>query len=211
MIRTEGTIEDFIKIKDNCIFCDRPLMPILTNLTDHSPQLGNIKAMLYKDQQFKFRLKYERDQNEGEYNFNWHYESFDVDIYVNIKDNKFGFFLYGPAAARYEDVARAFENMKPCIELFCFNPNCRMGYYIQSNYMSIGELDYIRPLGIYLEAFKTSKLWVANCYTIPSPAPTWIHSVSNPNANPIEAPRIDFSSYPKGKLINRIKTIVNFS
>jgi hypothetical protein len=204
MIRTTGTIEDFIKIRDNCIFCDQPLIPILTNLIGNSPNIDNLKSSLHNDQ-FKFRLKCEETFN---YNTSCPVK-IDVNICINIKDNKFGFFLYGASAARYEDVARVFEGMKPCIELLCDNKNCGMGYYIQSNYMDINEDNYIDPLGIYLEAFTTGKLWIANCYTT-FPGPTWIHSVSNPNAASIDIPRIDFSSYPKGKLVNRIKTIVNF-
>ena len=197
MIRTIGTIKEFIKIKDNCIFCDQPLTPLLTNLLGSgAPKIADIKVPLYNDQ-FKFRLKYPN--------------LFDVNIYINIKDNKFGFFLYGPSAARYEDVAHTFEDMRPCIELLCDNKNCGMEYYIQSNYIDINENNYIDPLGIFLESFSVNKLWVANCYSSPNHIThTWIYSLANPNANSINAPRMDFSSYPKDRLVNRIKTIVNF-
>lgn len=193
-----NTIEDFIKIKDKCIFCHKPLKPILTNLLGNFSQMADIYAPL-QNHQFKFRLKYDGDRL-----------NFDVNAIINTEDNKFNFFLYGPSAVTYSDVISVFMMMKPCIELICDNKDCGTGYYIQSNYLVVGPLEYIRPLMIWIEAFNMDKLVIHNFYGHKDADFTRIFSKANPSIAPIIISKMNFESWAKEKLFNRIKTIVNF-
>src|SRR5471030_2208091 len=97
------TIEDFIKIKEKCIFCYQNLKPILTNLFGHQvPNIPDIVSSLYNNQ-FQFRIKYDA----------FHYD-FDAQITINVRDNRFSFYYVKSSKNCLDSyITNAFVSMKP--------------------------------------------------------------------------------------------------
>jgi hypothetical protein len=201
------TIEDFIKIKDKCIFCQQFLTPILTNLFGHQiPNIPDIVSCLYNDQ-FQFRIKYDA-----------FYYSFDANITIDIKDNRFiSYYINASANCLDNYVTNAFLSMKPYIELVCENKECRMGYYLQSSFVTMDDNRTIKQITLLSENFILDKWLVSNYSDYYKYSNinhyTWIYprTHSSDPGNGISCPHLDFETIPKDKLINKIRTIVNFS
>jgi hypothetical protein len=201
MKRTVGTIEEFLIIKETCIFCRQPLVAVLTNsISNFGPNIADINAVL-KDDKFQFRIKYDT----GLVNV-------DVSATIDIVTDRFSYY-YCNNSSPTEDilVKNAFIHMKPCVKLICEDKKCGMKYCVESDSLRlVGAGDYLRPTGIWSESFIVSGWWIANIYDNLT-SNTLIFSHNRPNSDGIYCPRLDFESYPKDKLVNRIKTIVNFS
>jgi hypothetical protein len=200
------TLAEFIQIKDKCIFCKQSLSPVLANFfVGHGrPRIPDLNVLLGQDY-FKFRLKYDGES----LNFN-------VNASVNIKDNRFSFFYYNSDIVSSDRaVVSVFENMRPYVELVCQNKECGINYCLQSDFLHIDveKGNHIKTTTLMLEALVVDNWWVANYYNAnyPTCGFTWIHSRNRPDAQAISYKRLDFESFSKEKLINRIKTIVTFS
>lgn len=200
MERIYGTIKQFIEIKDKCIFCQRPLTSLLTNLLGHmGTNIPDISAPLH-NKQFEFRLKYDGER-----------EHFDVNATINIVDDKFLWYYNKLGySIKEETVISVFQSMKPQIELLCENKDCGLQYCLQSDPIQIIYESHVRHIGVWLETFILDNWWICNQYSHLDKY-TSIFSRQHPNAEPILCPRLDFESYSKGILINKIQTIVNFS
>jgi hypothetical protein len=213
MIKTFGTIADFINIKDKCIFCQNPLTPILTNQSNNTlVKIAELNAYV-KNNQFQFGIKYDGDRL-----------NFDANIAINITDNKFNYYCRSGNYIRKDDVARIFIGMKPYIELVCEN-NCDMEYYLQSDCLNCYDspnsmTNSIRPISLLAESFSVKDWYVYNFYHSQSiynidgdkhNLNTLIQYKCDPDLEPLLCPRLDFEAQPKQKLIDRIKTIVVFS
>jgi hypothetical protein len=205
IIKKYGTIQDFIKIKEQCIFCFQPLSPILTNLFGHrAPSIPEIVSHLYNNQ-FQFRLKYDGD-----------FSDFDVSATINIEDNRFSYYHGGYSNIRDGAVGDVFTSMKPYVELVCENKECKMGYYLQSEFLWVERDNSIRSVGILSEAFVLDQWWISNNYNNLTPYTctsifSRTHKIVGQANPPVICPRIDFEAISKEKLINKIRTIVTFS
>ena len=191
------TLEDFINIRKNCIFCGGSLTPIMTNL-DGSKGIPDICAPLHGDK-FQFKLKYDGERC-----------NFDVNISIDIKSNRFSFFYYGASSATHNDVVRVFMGINPYIELTCSNDDCEFGYYLHSDTVRLNAEHYVKSLPLLWEAFELGDWWVCNHYDSHYPS-TQVFSRNNPDSLPLAIPRIDFETTSQDKLIQKIKTFVTFS
>jgi hypothetical protein len=202
MRRLYGTIQDFINIKDRCIFCYQPLSVFLTNkMSNGQSSFPDIHAPL-KDKQFQFPLKYDGERLR-----------FDVHAILDIENHRFGFY-HDSRIVGSSPVISVFTGLHPCIELICQNKSCDMNYHLESDSLRSNEYDIIRPISLTLEAFLIDNWWVGNPYTTTYNEDyneeTWIMK-QNSFAPAIHCPRLNFEAYPKDKLISRIRTAVNFS
>jgi hypothetical protein len=213
MIKTFGTIEEFIKIKDKCIFCQNSLTTILTNQSiNNFVKIAELNAYV-KNNKFEFVIKYDGERL-----------NFDAFISIDIIDNKFNYYIKSGNYVKKDDVARIFIGMKPYIELVCENGNCDMEYYLQSDclncYDSPNAINTIRPISLLAESFAVKDWYIYNfyhhramynAYEDKQYSTTLIQSKYDPESKPLLCPRLDFEAQPKQKLIDRIKTIVVFS
>jgi len=204
---TFQSIADFLKIKDQCVFCKSKMKNTLTNFTlgpDNIP-LINAKSL---DDRFLFEIGYVT----GSYTLA---ASTSVDINTNILN----FNLTTPVALNgygieYMMAKTVFENHKPHIELYCPNKKCKMKYGIQSDVFRIDRLDdslsrfKIRPFILYMESFVLDKLWVQNDWINTC---TYIYAQNNLNIEPIKVDLLNLEEMGKEKIINRVRTLVTFS
>ena len=203
------TIKDFCNIKENCIFCNKKLYPILKNYTSGPEnKLPTLLAKCNKDS-FSFKINY----CSG-------YVTVKSDGYINSSTNtvSFGNINFESDSGYNEDEALkfAFYSLNPHIELSCVNKECKYGYYISSTTFGCSELLVksspdemfkISSIGLAQEAFNLDKFFVVN-----TPGnKTYIYSTRNIDKAPLEINKINFDSINKEKLFTKIRTSVSFS
>lgn len=211
MVKYFKNSKEFIEFKQNCIFCQNKLKPILSNFTMMS---GGMPSVLsdYDGDTFKFHI-----------NYNTALMSVDCDISLNCDSNKIDFSGIKPAGDG--KVREAFDFMKLHIELCCTNKLCKnkkskLRYYVSSDSLELDNFHIthlfdsskagsaIKPIKLYMECFKLGGLVIQNDY---HKSVTNIYSINRPDASPIQMAILDFEAFDKDKLFNKILTYVNFS
>jgi hypothetical protein len=193
-------IEEFINLKDRCIFCYLPLKPILTNFIGHENGIPVITSKL-NDKNFVFRIKYDSPSKNINVIGNIDIKSNDVTFCV-VPDHPFSAFTM------LHQIIETFEDLSPHVELRCVNKKCKNNYYISSSVFKVIEDRKIRSFLLYMECFNVDRLWVQNDWISRN---TYIYSENNVDAEPLKVPFINFQSMDACKLLTRIKTIVTFS
>lgn len=211
----QPNIKSFIKIRENCIFCQTPMSAILTNFigirNNGLPLLrvpiNNDKIIFNIDKVTRsntVKAKGEIDITSNE---------MIIDPFsrnkISEKDPQYHLFKYTEEyLAQY-----TFEEQAPHITIYCPSKKCKFQYNLDSDVIKCArdpkkENWYIKPFLLFQETFILNNLWIQN---------DWIHSQTNifsisiSNSEPIKNPLLDFKSIDKDKLINRIKMLVIFS
>ena len=207
-------LNDFFKIRTNCLFCEEPLDPIITNWFGLSkPRIPEIKAYIENDQ-FKFNLNYFSPN-----------DNINTEVIVNCKNNiitfdnnslqNFNHLSNDILKTNNSIILRYLDtliNMKTHIELQCNNKKCKMNYYMASDqfqYKIENDNIYIKPITLYMECFIINKFWVNSNYLNKS---TVIIPINNSKiGESITFPIIDFNNLNQENIFNKIKTLVVFS
>jgi hypothetical protein len=201
MIRTLGTVKDFLKIREKCIFCQTPLTPMLANAMGVSGLAGRgipkLKANL-ENNCFTSSLKYYGDR-----------VSFEGTVVIDLDRNTVWYRHDNTFLVSLNDVLDTFKDMHPYIQLGCENKKCKLDYSLNSDPFNF-DLDLsIYPVGPFTESFTFDNLWVCNHYLHDY---TMIYHKNNLiGATPLVVDWIDFNSFAPSKLLTRIKTISVFS
>lgn len=151
------TVKEFISIKDKCIFCYKPLTPLLSNTIngqDFNNSISDIRSAIQNDQ-FKFKLKYDGES-----------VNFNVSAFIDIKNNRFGFY-HNQSSQNVSDkeIKDFFLRMSPHITLACENKKCGTKYFLQSYPLYINYDDnFVDIMFLAMEAFRTNKLYIINYY-----------------------------------------------
>lgn len=187
------TLNDFISFRKECIFCNKLLTPILTNFVgaNRGLKISDINVPLTGDN-FVFKLVFHTPS-----------VSIDEECSINIYTNEF-------MAGRNLNFSD-FHHLGPHLELQCRNIKCKNNYYISSSIFTAKSHDdkhHINDLIVDMECFNIPKFWVQNDHISNL---TKIFSTKNPDLSPVEIPLILLNSIEKDKLINKIKTAINFS
>lgn len=189
------TLNDFISFRKECVFCNKTLIPILTNFVgaNRGLKISDINVPLTKNN-FVFKLKIHSTSM-----------SIEEDCSINIHTNEF---ITG-CDLNFSD----FQCLGPHIELQCRNISCKYNYYLSSSILSSKLQDncnkqYINTVIVDMECCNIPKFWIQNDYVDHL---TRIFSTKESGVSPIETSFIIFNKLEKDKLINKIKTIVNFS
>lgn len=184
-------IEDFIKFKQFCPFCDNKLTPLLTNFNIYSSDFSNTNGK-YKNNFFNFKLRY-----------------ITSNLYINCStslntiNNKIIF------DQNHNNICDIFDKISPHIELYCSKRSCKFKYYIASDILKCEENNnsyFIKPLKLYFECFNFEKLWIQNNFQH-NEANIFINTTGLPV--PLTMPILDFTM-SKDILFNKIKTRMNF-
>ncbi len=202
-------IEDFLSVRTKCIFCTNNLVPVLTNWHGiKKPGLPMINSRL-KNDEFNFTFTYASA-----------YSSFGNKLKVNTKTN-----LISKAIKPEEFPLEVNNNIYSIvsslgmaglhIELQCQNTECQFDYYISTSQFRFGSYgDYgspdsmqILPFHLQMEAFVIRDFWVCNDWHL---GQTTINGITG-NSETIKVPFIDFYNLDKDRIINKIRTVVNFS
>jgi len=190
------SIKEFLKSKEYCIFCNKPLKAILTNFIGKGKQIPIISSKL-ENNQFNFDINY--------------YSSFlslKTKCSIDIETNDI---VFNPISENltYTEIIDIFESFKPHIEIICNNKLCHMNYYLCSSILKCNRnLDHkIKPMNICFEACNVNKFWIQNDFF---KRKTSIYSTNNININPIIIPILNFNDFTETKLRSRILTTVTF-
>jgi hypothetical protein len=199
------SILEFTKLKEKCLFCEHPLRACLTNFIGlHKNGLPYLNATI--------------DQARFSFLINHTTETIDVKAQgvIDIVTNKL--VLTVPPDSNTpsidQQVARqAFIELKPHIELRCYNKKCKNRYTLSSYILDAQKIPgivawQIAPVKLFLETFNTNRLIVQNDWIKKD---TNIYSIINEESDPIKVPFMDFEAMGKDKLLTRISTLVTFS
>jgi hypothetical protein len=192
------TIEQFINIKQKCIFCHKSLRPTLSNFIgvkkDSFPLLNEIVI-----NPIKFLLKQTTENYNIEANTN---------IDINLNTISFNIIQESPTVFIDQYIAKtAFLDLSPYIDLACHNKLCKKQYYLASNVLKIYESNnrnwQLQPLKLFIESFKVNNLLVQN---------DWIREETNiyslTSNNSIKIPFLDFT---QDNLIHRVQMYATFN
>lgn len=210
MVKIFQNAKEFIEFKQNCIFCNNKLKPILSNFTVMSGMPSVMSN--YDGNTFSFHI-----------NYNTALMSIDCGASLDCETNKIDFSEITPTNP--SKVREAFDFMKLHIELCCTNKLCKnkdskLRYYVSSDALELSnfhvshiynpnvESSIIKPIKLYMECFKLGGLIIQNDY---HKSVTNIYSINRSGASPIQMPILDFTAFDKEKLFNKILTYVNFS
>lgn len=189
------TIKDFINSQKECIFCHYSLSPILTNFlgVHRGLKISDLNSVL-TGELFMFKVEIQSSSKK-----------LIEDCSINISTNE----LISSNIIRASDL----RCLGPHVELQCRNKQCKYNYYVSSSILSFKLLEdeskrYVNQIIIDMECFNIPKLWIQNDRISNL---TRIFSTKEPDIPPIEIPLILFDEIEKDKLINKIKTVVNFS
>jgi len=201
MIRTLGTVKDFLKTKERCIFCETLLTPMLVNAIGVSGLAGRgipkLKANL-ENNCFTSPLKYYGER-----------VSFEGTVVIDVDRNTVWYRHDNTFLVSLNDVLNIFMDMHPHIQLSCENKKCKLNYYLTSDQFKLDHDLTIYPIGLFTECFTFDNLWVCNHYLHDY---TMIYHKNNLiGAAPLVVERIDFNSFAPSKLLTRIKTISVFT
>ena len=203
-----NTIEDFVKCKETCVFCNTPLKVVVTNYVGVSGQGIPIINAPLKNDRFEFKIKHTT-------------ASFEVkaDVFIFIQNNtlifdNFNNFNSQTPSVDERLVKQVFEDYGPHFELYCPSKKCGLGYFLAGWPLKIKKnhpvegMWYIEPFSMFTENVRVGSYVVANNWETKLSS---IYSRKNIDAKPIVVPMVDFSTMNKEKLITRIKTLVTFS
>lgn len=189
-------IEEFLSIRDRCIFCNTKLDFVFTNYFGVEPSLPLIKAK-WKDNSFSFDFKYTTFSG-------------DTDNFINI-DTKHNVITLSGQHKLY--AIRQLSELSPHVELQCLNRKCKMNYYLCSSIFKFREEeidDYrVNPIKLEYESFNISKYWVKNDYF--NKTTDIFSTLDDYNHKPIIVPMIDIHSMSGDKIKNKILTLITFS
>lgn len=206
MQKTFNFIDDFVKVKERCFFCQTPLRVILTNFIGvHKDGIPIINSHL-NGNQFRFDISQTSATFEVKAKV-----VIDIETSALIFENV-NFRTSTPALDQYV-VKQVFEDLKPHVELYCSNKKCKTKYHLCSDVFKLARLSsvdawMVKPFKLFLESFRSDNLNVQNDWLRKV---TNIYSLKNTEADPIVVPIIDFEDMGKDKLLTRIKTIAVFS
>ena len=199
-------INEFVRLKNSCVFCNAKLKIKLTNyvITENIPILMSSPV-------------------DGKFIFNLHYTNGSFELQTNstidMTTNNINFNIIMPEHNKHDysdhdHVIEIFEDMKPHIELYSPNRFCKMKYSLKSQFLRCNNIHYgklfdciIRPFKLYVESFVVGNLLIHN---------DWNNNISNiysrtNTTEPIKVSLIDLQSMSKEKVMTRVKTLVNFS
>lgn len=206
-----ANIVEFAKFRKECLFCQQPMRVVLTNFVGLKDSgIPVIKAPLV-DEKFNFYIEHTTPR------FNI---KADVVVDANANVLLFDNFTNGELPAIDEYVVRqAFEDYRPYVELYCTNKRCGLMYHLWSESLKLKKIPSVKgawqiePLVLILEGIKVKHYVVHNMWNhnMWDQDKTYIYTTRNPDAQPIETPRIDFTTMDKIRLTNRIQMIVTFS
>jgi hypothetical protein len=196
MIKTYfNTIEDFIKIRDNCIFCNQKLDAILTTYSsigppsNHGAILANINSKLVDDK-FNFRIKYTSIS-----------QNVDTKGWIDIKNNCH-------IDESSDEILSLFADMMPHIDLQC--NKCKMNYYLSGASLRFDNPPLVNPFILFAEGFNIGNLIILNTWN----TQTNIYNKNNltllTKSPGIQLPFIPFDSINKDVLINKVQTYATF-
>ena len=210
------TIKDFIQVKQHCVFCKSPLRAILTNFEGLGKNGIPMLNAPVKDSKIVFNVSnttaaYSLDA-EGKLDIRTNALVFDLSLFRAFPSP------YTLASDEPEGEPRArevFLGLKPHMQLYCASKACGREYAISSGVFTLQRLHGDRAFAwtvnrfrVWMETFVLDNLWVQNDWIRGT---TNIYSRSNPNADAITVPLIDFESMTSTKLLTRVKTLVTFS
>jgi len=184
-----ANIEELIKFKDKCSFCNSTLKPSLKSYLTN-----NLDSKL-KGDDFIFNIKYTNAISH-----------INTVGYLNIKTNELSFDLNDNS---YSDLVEIFHFLGVHVELICNNKKCKSNYYICSNIFNCDEsCKSIRSFSLFYESCSFRKYWVQNDWIYNT---TKIYSTINSDLEPLEIPFLNFDDYDFDKLKKRVLTILTFS
>lgn len=200
-----SNILEFTKVKERCLFCQSSLRTVLTNFI--GPRKSGIPIINapVKDDKFIFDIKHTTETYSIEARGT-------IDITTNVLTFDNSRSTETPNADQLL-AWQAFQDLKPHVELYCPNRECKVKYNLCSDVLVTRQKAYaigwkMAPLKLYLECFKTNKLNVQNdCFQ----NMTFIYSITNEDADPISVPMLDFEKMGKDKLLTRVQTLVVWS
>jgi hypothetical protein len=196
-----SSVDQFINLKENCIFCNSRLSPRLTNFFAKKQYLSTINAGLIGSK-FIFNLKYNSISTQ-----------IDSRVTLDTFTNKVDFTFNSNTSVKSN--VEIMEDIQIHVELHCRNKKCKTDYYLCSGPFTF---DYehtsfvkIRPFYLFMEGFAMDKMSIYNDF--PSKA-TFVHkniSSTTYSTTDLKFPMVDFESLEKEKLFNRIRNLVIFS
>jgi hypothetical protein len=188
-----SNIDELIKFKDKCAFCNSTLKPSLKSYLTNN-KINNFNSKLQGDD-FTFDIKHTNAIAHT-----------DTVGSINIKTNELSFDLKDSS---YSNLIEVFHFLGVHVELTCSNKKCKSNYYVCSNIFNCDEsYKSIRPFSLFYESCSFKKYWVQNDWVYNT---TKIYSTINSDLDPLEIPFLSFDDYDFDKLKTRILTIVTFS
>jgi hypothetical protein len=204
LIKQFDTISAFTQQKKTCLFCGSSLRASLTN---YSIPRGSVSIPTLNI-----------TSEQGKFVFELRHTTQNYDIQASgILDEENNTLIFTPSSDSKTPIIdqytikQAFIDMKPNIELGCYNSKCKNKYTLSSFVLDIlgGPSSWsVLPLKLWLESFRTHNLIVQNDWLQET---THIFSRVNDNADPIKVSFMDFEAMGPAKLLMRVSTIVNFS
>lgn len=202
MLEQLNSIEDFIKIRQKCFFCEAPLKCHLTNYIGIRETGVPILNCPLKNGKFCFDISHTTFSYtisaSGILDIETHIIKFVLDSQDDLDLNE-------------KVVKQAFIELRPYIQLYCPKRNCPEKYNVASNTLRASKLEngwFIHPPAMNYESFQTGKLLVMNDYGYSN---TNIYSSVNDEADPLVVPIMDFGAMGKDKVLMRVKTYATFS
>jgi hypothetical protein len=200
MQRICTSIDEFSKIRENCVFCHTKLKPTITNFIIGST-IPVIRAKLKNDEWMFVMLC----TNES--------FSITVNVSINSHTNELQFLINAPDTEDYEKAKGVLNDYMPHMKLACPNKKCKMKYSIQSDVFRLDPTPdpstyKIRPIILYMESFYLDRLWIQNEWLKNR---MFIYSQTNINADSIKADLLNLEDMGQDKIVNRIRTLVTFS
>lgn len=205
------TIEDFLCIRENCVFCQRKLKCVLSSFDVGPRSLPIFNAYVQNN-----KLEFDFHHTSATWQIN-------AQISIDIKSNLLSLKLNEPITtdelntlAIDHIVAKGiFENLNPHVELYCSNRKCKMKYTLCGSMLKsdkVGDeisIFKIRPFYLYMETFELDNLWIQNDWSTHA---LNIYIKNKIDTAPIKYPELlDLQEMGKDKIITRIKTLVTYS
>jgi hypothetical protein len=201
---TFPTIEKFIKLREKCVFCHRPLKVTLIN---HFANTSEIPRLISNFDGSSDILTFQLDHATDSFHLK-------CEGILDITSNTLKFNSMNPMYGININLANTvFEGLMPHFELYCSSKECNMSYcmassVLQSEYTATDEVLKIRPIYLNSENYSFDDLWIDNDWHRKQ---TYIFSKKQHVTKSIKTAIISCDSMNKETLINKIKTVVNFS
>lgn len=197
------SIAEFINLRQQCIFCDTPLITTLTSFSFARHKYGSPLISSLKDG--KFQLNIARPDDGFQNGF------------IDVKTGALSFDKDLSSFTPYLDCFMAknsFLDLRPHVELFCSNQNCGTDYYLSSEALSLSEVDRkepiwsVDPLAVGWESFRTDTSVICNVW---KEGLLFIYSIDDPETKALKFPALDFGKISKEKLLDKISIMKVFS